>query len=144
MSVADVVEATKLVHEFLRAQVGGGGPISELVDDDLAGGCATAAHLLIDLLGRGELVITRTVFGNAMHVSVLVDGLHADPTRLQFRDDQPWLVSAQAPTVDHWGGQTTWAVEPLPRKWQADQHPRTHYPLLGLGEFSQGGGDAHT
>lgn len=138
--MAQLVAATKRVHESLVAGL-------DLVRDrlgeragELVGLCATGAYMLRDELARlgldAHIVIARAVYGNACHVWVELDGVHADPTHLQFDARSPWRVSAAPPPVTYHGEPCTWAREELPERWSAKQHPQALYPLLGLGTWS--------
>lgn len=135
-----IVAATKAVHEQLRASV-------ELLRqrlgeraERLSGLCATGAYMLRDELRRSGLqarvCVARAVYGNAVHLWVEVEGVHADPTYLQFNSAQPWRVSLEAPPVSYHGKPCTWAPEGLPQRWQRSQHPEEIYSLLGLGSWT--------
>ena len=138
--VETVVTATKAVSAFLVRAQADIPEIREVSGSRLSGLCATGAHILVELLVeaglRARLVVGRTIYGNACHILVEVEGLYADPTRWQFDEGAKWAVATNPPNVWYHGRYpVVWSVDGLPARWQARHHPRTHYPLLGLGEF---------
>ena len=136
-SHAAITAATTRVHRFLRSRRS---ELGDRVRDNMIGMCATGAALLLRELRAlkigAELVCARAVYGNVIHYWVLADGFHADPTHLQFSGATPWRVSSEAPQLTYHDQPCSWAVESdFAERLVARQHPRTHWPLLGLGPY---------
>lgn len=133
-TAADLTIITADLNADLRRYAATMAPVEGVVPATLRGLCATGASVLIDRLARhgieAEHIVVRSVFGNALHCLVRVDGLYLDPTAGQFEGLPAWYVGSEPPAVTYHGRPCTFTPEPLPATWPRGQHPEIHVAAL--------------